>query len=203
MYFGFGTSNEYKFRGGDAIYEDINHDGNIDKLDIVYLGNSNPKLNGGFGPTFRYKNLTCTMFFNFRYGNLIVNAARMTATNMYSDDNQSRSVNWRWHKDGDVTDMPRALYGYGYNWLGSDRYIEDGSFLRFKYMSFNYTVPAKLLKKFNINKVNLYMTINNLYVWTKYTGVDPEVGYGSMGVSTDGSKTPRSKDLTLGVLIGL
>lgn len=203
MYFGYGTSNQYKFRGGDAIYEDINHDGNIDKLDIVYLGNSNPKFNGGFGPTFRYKNLTCTMFFNYRYGNLIINAARMNATNMYTADNQSRSVNWRWRKDGDVTDMPRALYGYGYNWLGSDRYIEDGSFLRFKYLSFNYTVPAKSLKKYYINKLNLYLTINNLYVWTKYTGVDPEIGYGSMGVSSDVSKTPRSKDLTVGVLIGL
>ncbi len=203
MYFGYGTSNEYKFRGGDAIYEDVNHDGNIDKLDIQYLGNSNPKLNGGFGPTFRYKNLSCTMFFNFRYGNKIVNAARMYATNMYTDDNQSRSVNWRWRKDGDITDMPRALYGYGYNWLGSDRYIEDGSFLRFKYLTFNYSFPQESLKKYHLNKLNLYLTANNLFVWTKYTGVDPEVGYGSMGVSVDGAKTPRSKDLTLGLLIGL
>jgi len=193
----------YQFRGGDAKYEDINHDGSIDKLDIVYLGNTNPLLSGGFGPTFRYKNLSCNMFFNFRYGNKIVNRARMNAENMYGNDNQSTAVNWRWRKDGDVTNMPRALYDYGFNWLGSDRYVEDGSFLRFKYLTFNYSIPSAKLKKFNINKINLYLTINNIFVLTKYTGVDPEVGYGALGTSFDDAKTPRSRDLTLGLSIGL
>ena len=132
MYFAYGQSNAYQFRGGDAKYTDINHDGSIDELDIVYLGNSNPKVNGGFGSTFRYKNFGATVFFNFRYGNKIVNSARMYAENMYTLNNQSRAVNWRWRKDGDVTNMPRALYYSGYNWLGSDRYVENGSFTRFK-----------------------------------------------------------------------
>ena len=202
-YYGNNGGKPYKFRGGDAIYEDINHDGSIDELDIVYLGNSNPKLNGGFGPTFRYKSFSCNMFFNFRIGNKIINAARMNAENMYSDNNQSIAVNWRWREDGDITEMPRALFQYGYNWLGSDRYVEDGSFLRFKYMTFNYSVPAKLLKKFDVNKLNFYLTFNNLLVLTKYTGVDPEVNYGSLGISSDGSSTPRTKDLTFGVSIGL
>ena len=201
MYFAYGKSNAYEFKGGDAIYEDINHDGSIDELDIVYLGNSNPKINGGFGSTIRYKNFGCTAFFNFRYGNKIVNAARMYAENMYSLSNQSVAVNWRWRKDGDVTDMPRALYNYGYNWLGSDRYVEDGSFLRLKYLTFNYSVPKAKLKKYNLEQVSLYLTINNLFVLTKYTGVDPEVGYGSLGVSQDNSRTPRSKDCTLGLSV--
>ncbi|HEY6914062.1 MAG TPA: SusC/RagA family TonB-linked outer membrane protein, partial [Paludibacter sp.] len=206
MYFNYSRRNggsQYKFRGGDAIYEDINHDGNIDELDIVYLGNSNPLLNGGFGPTFRYKNISCTMSFNFRYGNKIVNAARMFAENMYSTNNQSTVVNWRWRKDGDVTTIPRALFDFGYNWLGSDRFVEDGSFLRFKYLTFNYSVPRKSLKKLKIEKVNLYVSFNNLLVFTKYTGVDPEVGYGDLGVSKDFGQTPRSKDMTLGLTIGL
>ncbi|MFA6580478.1 MAG: SusC/RagA family TonB-linked outer membrane protein [Paludibacter sp.] len=206
-YYGKNGGAPYKFRGGDAIYEDINHDGSIDELDIVYLGNSNPKLNGGFGPTFRYKNLSCNMFFNFRYGNKIINAARMNAENMYYDNNQSTAVNWRWRKDGDITQMPRALHQYGFNWLGSDRYVEDGSFLRFKYLTFNYSVPSKLLKKYSIDKLSLYFTLNNLYVWSKYTGVDPEVGYGALtsnaGLAVDGSNTPRSKDFTLGISVGL
>ena len=143
------------------------------------------------------------MFFNFRYGNKIINRARMNAENMYGNDNQSKSVDWRWVKDGDVTDMPRALYQYGYNWLGSDRYVEDGSFLRFKYMTFNYAIPPKELKKYHISKMSLYLTFNNLWVWTKYSGVDPEVGYGSLGTSYDDAKTPRTKDFTLGVSIGL
>lgn len=206
MYFNYTRKNggsPYIFRGGDAKYEDINHDGNIDELDIVYLGNSNPFLNGGFGPTFRYKSFSCSMTFNFRVGNKIVNSARMYAENMYSTNNQSTVVNWRWRKSGDITTIPRALYHYGYNWLGSDRYVEDGSFVRLKYLSFNYAVPRQAVKKFGVDKVNLYMTLNNLFVLTKYTGVDPEVGYGSWGVSTDRGQTPRSKDLTFGLTIGI
>ena len=201
MYFAYGKSNEYKFHGGDAIYEDINHDGNIDELDIVYLGNANPKINGGFGSTIRYKGFSCTAFFNFRYGNKIVNIARMYAENMYTLNNQSKSVNWRWRKDGDVTDMPRALYNYGYNWLGSDRYVEDGSFLRFKYLTFNYTVPKAKLEQLKLQQLSFYLTINNLYVWTNYTGVDPEIGFDKRGLSMDKSSTPRPKEGTLGITI--
>ena len=208
MYYAYNIlANRTQFRGGDAIYEDVNHDGSIDEQDIVYLGNCNPKLNGGFGPTFRYKDFSWKLFFNFRYGNKIVNTARMNAENMYTDNNQSIAVNWRWRKDGDVTDMPRALYNYGYNWLGSDRYVEDGSFLRLKYMTFTYAVPSQFVKKYRMNRVSLYLTINNLFVWTKYTGVDPEVGYGVLtankGLSIDNSATPRTKDFTLGISIGL
>ncbi|MBN1186200.1 MAG: SusC/RagA family TonB-linked outer membrane protein [Bacteroidales bacterium] len=201
MYFAYDKSNEYQYQGGDAIYEDINHDGNIDELDIVYLGNANPKVNGGFGSIIRYKGFGCTVFFNFRYGNKVVNAARMYAENMYTLNNQSKSVNWRWRKDGDVTDMPRALYNYGYNWLGSDRYVEDGSFLRFKYLTFNYSLPKEKLAKLSLQQLNFYLTINNLYVWTRYTGVDPEIGYDRRGLSMDYSSTPRSKDCTLGISI--
>ncbi len=203
MVFAYGKTNEYQFRGGDAKYEDINHDGNINELDIVYLGNSNPLFNGGFGPTFRYKNFSCTAFFNFRYGNKIINAARMYAENMYSTNNQSIAVNWRWRKDGDVTVIPRALYNYGYNWLGSDRYVEDGSFLRLKYLTFNYAFPKKMMKSLKIDRVNLYLTMTNLFVLTKYTGVDPEVGYGSLGITEDWGQTPRAKELTLGLTVGL
>lgn len=206
MYFNYTRKNggsQYIFRGGDAKYEDINKDGNIDELDIVYLGNSNPLLNGGFGATFRYKDLSCTWSFNFRYGNKIVNAARMYSENMYSTNNQSTVVNWRWRKDGDVTSIPRALYNYGYNWLGSDRFVEDGSFLRFKYLTFNYNVPKQIVQKLSVDKINLYLTFNNLFVLTRYSGVDPEIGYGSLGVSKDWGQTPRSKDLTLGLTVGL
>ncbi|MGC3979422.1 MAG: TonB-dependent receptor [Paludibacteraceae bacterium] len=207
MYFAYGNTKEYIFRGGDAKYEDINHDGSIDELDIVYLGNANPKLNGGFGPTFRWKDLSVKLFFNFRYGNKIINSARMNAENMYYDNNQSVATNWRWRTDGNDTNIPRALHGMGYNWLGSDRFVEDGSFLRFKYLTFNYSVPSKFLKQYKLNKVSLYLTFNNLFVWTKYTGVDPEVGYGVLksdrGLSIDKSSTPRTKDFTLGVTVGL
>lgn len=202
MYFSYGTDYQYRFRGGDAIYEDINHDGSIDELDIVYLGNSNPKVNGGWGTTFRYGDFSLNVFFNFRYGNKIINAARMNAENMYNDNNQSASVNWCWRKDGDKTIIPRALHDYGYNWLGSDRFVEDGSFMRCKYITFRYNVPPAVLKPLKITRLSTYLTFNNLFVWKTYSGVDPEVGYGSLGLSTDESNTPRTKDVTLSVSLG-
>ena len=201
MTFGYGTAN-YRFRGGDAIYEDVNHDGTIDELDIVYLGNCNPKFYGGFGFTVRWKNLSVNAFFNFRTGNKIVNYARMWSENMYTNNNQSIAVNWRWRKEGDLTDMPRALYQYGYNWLGSDRFVEDGSFLRFKYLTFNYEFPKTLCEKIKLSQINTYLTLNNLCTWTKYSGVDPEISPNQYGIAEDKSNTPRSQYFTLGITVG-
>lgn len=202
MYNYMGT--KYKFQGGDAIYEDINHDGSIDEYDVVYLGNSNPKLEGGFGSTLRYGNLSLTIFCNFRYGGKIVNYSRMSAENMYTDDNQCRTVNWRWRKEGDETNVPRALYQQGYNWLGSDRYVEDGSFLRIKHISLRFTAPKKWCKALHANAINAYLTVNNLFCFTEYSGTDPEVAVQNFntslpGVAYDKSRTPRSKDWTMGI----
>jgi TonB-linked SusC/RagA family outer membrane protein len=203
MYYNYGPNGiNYPFQGGDAIYEDINNDGNIDELDIVYLGNCNPKLNGGFGLTFRWKSLSVNTFYTYRYGNKIINSTRREAENMLTDNNQSIATNWRWRKEGDLTEMPRALHNYGYNSLPSDRYVEDGSFLRLKYITLNYTVPTSLLERFSVRQMNFYFTINNLFCLSKYQGVDAEVGYGGMGLSKDVSITPRSKDFTLGITVG-
>jgi hypothetical protein len=202
MYFAYGTTSAHIFRGGDAIYEDINHDGSIDELDVVYLGNSNPKLQGGFGATLRYRNLSVNAFFNFRYGNRILNRGRMDAEKMHNNDNQSIAVNWRWRKDGDLTEIPRALYNDGHNWMASDRFVEDGSFLRFKYLTFNYTFDKSAIKSYFLNQLDLYLTLNNLYTFTKYTGVDPEVSPNILGISEDGNKTPRSQYFTLGITLG-
>lgn len=201
MTFAAGKTAEYKFKGGDAIYEDINHDGNINELDIVYLGNSNPLFNGGIQLRFNYKRFSATVFSNYRIGNKVVNMARMNAENMYSNNNQAASVNWRWRKDGDVTTIPRALIGTGYNFLGSDRFVEDASFVRIKNIQLNYSFDPKLIKQMNLTQLSLYMSINNPVVFTKYSGVDPEVNYGSMGVSTDNSQTPGSKYFTAGITI--
>lgn len=203
MYFAYGTTSAYRFRGGDAIYEDVNYDGTIDELDIVYLGNCNPKLNGGFGFNVKYgRHLAINGFFNFRYGNKVINYARMYAENMYSNDNQCTSVDWRWRKDGDDTMIPRALYQQGYNWLGSDRFVENGSFLRFKQLTFNYTFDRDQLKTTGLNQLQFSFTLNNILTFTKYTGVDPEVSPNNQGICADYSKTPRSKYFTLGVTVG-
>ena len=195
-----GTVN-YEFKGGDAKYEDVNHDGQINELDIVYLGSSLPKFTGGFGFKLNFGRLSWNNQFNFRYGNKIINRARMDVENMYSNNNQSRAVNWRWRVEGDVTDMPRALRQTGYNWLGSDRFVEDGSFIRLNYSQISYSVDPKHLKKWGLSQLNFYVSANNLFVLTKYSGADPEVGYGGWGPVTDSAKTPRSKSFTGGVTI--
>ena len=197
-----GSKDETKvFRGGDAIYEDINHDGQIDELDIVYLGSSLPKFTGGFGFKLHYGRWSLNSQFNFRYGNKIINAARMNAEKMYDNNNQSAAVNWRWRVEGDITEIPRALRQAGYNYLGSDRFVEDGSFIRLNYAQLSYSFDPKLIKKIGLTQLSFYVSANNLFCLTKYSGADPEVGYGSMGIVTDNAQTPRSKSFTGGVTI--
>ena len=201
----------YSFQGGDAIYEDINHDGQLNALDIVYLGNSLPKVNGGFSFTFNYGQWSLKTRFNYRFGNKIVNGARMSLEEMFNSYNQCSTVNYRWRKDGDGWDaanaeqtpvLPRALYNMAYNFQGSDRYVESGSFVRFQNLQISYSVPKKKLKKIGLNTLRTYASINNLFIWTKYSGIDPEVGTGGWGVATDNSKTPRSKSFTCSIEIG-
>jgi TonB-linked SusC/RagA family outer membrane protein len=203
MYFAYGTTAAYEFKGGDAMYEDINHDGNINELDIVYLGSSLPKITGGFGFKINYGNFQLNTQFNFRAGNKIINASRMYAENMYGNNNQSKAVNWRWRVEGDETSIPRALYQSGYNWLGSDRFVEDGSFLRLNYTQLSYRFDRQSLQKLNlgITSIRLFLTVNDLFCLTKYSGADPEVGYGSYGVTSDNGNTPRSKSFTAGVTV--
>ena len=195
MMFDYGGAN-YEFKGGDAIYEDVNHDGNINELDIVYLGNCNPLVTGGFGLRFFYKRWSMNMQFNYRYGSKVLNIAKMNAENMYDNNNQSYAVNWRWRTEGDVTTIPRALHQYGFNFLGSDRFVEDGSFCRLNYLQLSYNLPSEIAKRWGMKNAMLSVSANNLFNWTRYSGVDPEVGYGGYGLSTDNSKTPRAKSFT-------
>ena len=204
MYFNYGGTN-YEFKGGDVIYEDVNHDGQINELDIVYLGNSNPKFNGGFGLNFNYGQWSLKLSFNFRMGNKIVNMARMNNESMRTNVNQSKAVAWRWRKNGDITEIPRAMnsgIGESYNALGNDRYVEKGDYLRLQYAQLNYNVPAKFCKMVGFQSLRLSASANNLFVLTKYTGADPEVGYGTYGVCYDRNKTPRPKSFTVSVNLG-
>ena len=195
---------KYEFKGGDAIYEDVNHDGTINQLDIVYLGNSNPAAQGGFGFTFRYKKWTLKTSFTYRWDVDVVNQARMAFENMSSYDNQSIAVNWRWRKEGDITEIPRAVNGSGnaYNYLGSDRYVEDASYLRLSYLQLSYSFEPDWLKKFGMKSLNLYASADNLCFWTKYTGLDPEVASGDKGIAWDNTKTPRSRSYTISLSVG-
>lgn len=201
MMFCYGTGSSYEFKGGDAIYEDVNHDGNINELDIVYIGSSLPKITGGFGLKFKYGRWSWNNQFNFRYGNKIINGNRMNAESMYNNNNQSRAVNHRWRVEGDIVQIPRALHQAGYNYLGSDRFVEDGSFLRLNYSQVSYSFPTKSIKKLGLSQLNFYVSANNLFCLTKYSGADPEVGYGGYGIVYDNAQTPRAKSVTGGITV--
>ena len=198
-----GSSSARYFNGGDAIYEDVNHDGNINALDIVYLGSSLPKLTGGFGFTFKYKAWRLSTQFTYRVGNKILNLARLDSEAMISNNNQAEAVNYRWRKEGDVTTIPRALYGddSNRNTLISDRFLEKGDYLRLNYMQLTYALKKKQLSWIGLSGLNFYVSANNLFVLTKYTGVDPEVAYGGYGPACDTGQTPRAKSYTFGVTV--
>ena len=197
----YGDTN-YEFKGGDAFYEDVNHDGTINELDIKYLGNSLPKMQGGFSLTLQYGNWKMVSRFNYRWGNKIINTARMGLESMYGTQNQASTVTYRWRKDGDVTQIPRALYGTGYNYQVSSRFVEDGAFLRFNNLQISYSVPKKALKKYGLNALSAYVTMNNLFCWTKYSGIDPEIASGTYTPASDGATTPRSKSITASLSFG-
>ena len=174
LYMRYGNADGYRFRGGDAIYQDINYDGLINELDIVKLGDSNPRFIGGFGSKVVWGKFIATLFFHYRLGQDIVNQTKMDNENMYYRNNQSVSVLNRWRRQGDETDIPRALYNQGYNWLGSDRFVEDASFVRFKSASISYSF-RDFARKIRLKDFKLHFMVYNLYTWTRYTGVDPEV----------------------------
>ena len=197
------TGRNYRFNGGDAIYEDINYDGQINALDIVYLGSSLPKLTGGFGFSFTYGDWRLSTQFTYRFGNKIINKARLNAEAMTGNNNQSQAVNYRWRKEGDITEIPRAMYGdnSNYNTLISDRFVEDGSYLRMGYAQINYNIRRKYAQALGVNRISLYLSANNPFVLTKYSGVDPDISSGGYSPAIDNSQTPRSRSYTLGITV--
>ena len=205
LYYCYNESYGKAFSGGDAIYEDINHDGQIDRYDMVYLGNSNPKCYGGFTATFKWERLQLMAGFNFRIGNQVINSARMNAESMLKNYNQSYATTWRWRKNGDITEVPRALNSanfQSYNSLPSDRYVEDGDYLRLQYIQLSYDIDPKILKKWHIRTLKLFASVNNLFCWSKYTGTDPEVSPNKWYPAIDNNRTPRARSFTASINLG-
>ena len=167
----------YQFEGGDAIYQDVNHDGIIDLNDVVYLGDSNPDLAGGFGFSVKYKRLQLLTQFLYRYGYEIVNGVALSAESMSNKDNQSKAVLNRWRVSGQdfPNILPRAYVGHPANNLGSDRYVEDASFIRLNNVSLNYTFSPSVLKSLHLTSLKVGLQARKLMTFTNYSGQDPEV----------------------------
>jgi len=197
----------YLFKGGDAIYEDINHDGKIDLNDAVYIGDSNPTLTGSFGNSIRYKNWDFSFSFYYRLGYDIINMTALNAEGMTGKDNQSKAVLSRWRVQGQEEPglLPRACMDNPANNLGSDRYVEKGDFIRLNTVKLGYQLGADLCRKLSLQSASFTISARKLLTFTKYTGQDPEVGQDAsdpFSIGKDDAKTPVSKVVTISLAVG-
>ena len=202
----YGPKN-YKFMGGDAIYEDVNHDGKIDLLDVVYLGDSNPDFIGGFGGNFSWKSFRISTQWHYRLGYEIVNEIASDTEGMLNKNNQSKAVLHRWRAQGQDEPgmLPRAYLNHDANNLGSDRYVESGDYLRLVNMTFSYKVPKEVCRKFRIRTLDLAVTMRRIFTLTRYTGQDPEISPNiddPFWFGTDNARTPPPKAYTFSMAIG-
>lgn len=197
-------------RGGDAIYLDVNGDHYYSRdFDRVIIGNALPKHTGGITNTFSYRDFDLSVFMNWSYGNDVYNMTKAVLEAMSDDFNQSTIVLNRWKNQGDVTNVPRAFYGSNSvsgaaNTDASSRYIEDGSFLRVKNVTFGYNLPASIVQKANITSARIYCDIQNLYTFTNYSGMDPENQNmsGGMTMGVDYLTQPQPRIFSVGINLG-
>lgn len=197
----------YIFKGGDAIYEDINHDGKIDLNDVVYIGDSNPDFIGGFGTSFRYKQWDLSFSFHYRIGYDIINMIALQTEGMDGRNNQSKAVLSRWRVQGQNEPgiLPRAYLGHQANNLGSDRYVERGDFLRLNNVKFGYQLSPALCSKLNLQSASFSVSARKLFTFTNYSGQDPEVGQNATDpfwVGADYANTPPPRMVTISVSVG-
>ncbi len=185
---------------GELMYRDLNGDDKITSSDRTYIGDPNPDFSYGFTNTFSWKGIGLNIFLQGVQGNDIFNASRIETEGMYDGKNQSTKVLDRWKIPGQITDVPKA----NFDLKNSSYFIEDGSYLRLKEITLSYNVTSPLLKKWGINKLQPYFTASNLYTWTSYSGIDPEVNqWGNSGAvqGIDWSTYPQSKTYLFGVNI--
>lgn len=178
---------------GDYIFADLNKDGVIDNKDQTVIGNPEPKFTYGIGNTFSWKGFDLTVFLSGSYGNDVLNYTNRYMTISGANHNLMKNVGYavvekidpngpddyrNFHVTGGDNHSPRLFTdsGKNMNWRVSDRYIEDGSYLRIQNISLGYTLPKKWLQKTPLENVKVYANLQNVYTWTKYKGYDSEVG---------------------------
>ena len=199
--------------------KDVNGDGVVNELDRTVIGNANPKFTGGFNNQFAYKGFDASVFVNFVYGNDVYNANKLEFTtsinplsNMLglmndryrtidangvpiTDLEVSRNVN----QNAQIWQPTRQLFTH--SWA-----IEDGSFLRINNLTLGYSLPKALISRAKLTQLRLYVTTNNLYTFTKYTGYDPEANTRRATGLTPGvdyAAYPRSRAFLFGINLAL
>ena len=191
-----------KMQPGDLKYRDLNGDGKIDDYDRTIIGCGQPLHTGGFSNNFNWKNFDLNIFFSWSYGNDILNANRLIFESGWkAQTNQLASYAGRWTPDNPTSDIPRA--GATGSEEYSSRVIEDGSFLRLKNVSLGYTIPSRQLRKAGISSMRVYVSADNIWTLTNYSGPDPEVSTRNSVLTPgfDWSAYPRAYGFTAGVNI--
>jgi TonB-linked SusC/RagA family outer membrane protein len=198
-------TNGYVFKGGDMIFQDLNGNSTIDNNDRMIIGHAQPKFTGGFSNTLRYKNFDLSMLMTFCYGNDLVNGTRY-ASESASGFTGSLTLLRRWRNEGDITDIPIVNYvDPAGNRRFSNRWIEDGSYLRLKNITLGYQLPEKILSRITVKSFRVYATVQNLFTITKYKGYDPEASAFNNNVTNigiDQGTYPQYRALILGLSIG-
>lgn len=188
---------------GDIDYEDVSGNGTIGPEDRVVIGCAQPKFIYGITNNFSWRGFGLSIFFQGSYGNEIFNASRIDMEGMIDFKNQSRAVLRRWLRPGMITDVPRS--GNPDNIHNSSRFVEDGSYLRLKNITFSYDLPQSILAKAGLKSLKVFVTAQNLLTFTGYSGYDPEVnayGASSVALGVDYGTYPQSKTCVLGVNVG-
>ena len=186
-------------------YKDVNGDGKIDSSDRTFIGRGQPIHTGGFTNDFSYKGFDLSIFFQWSYGNDILNANRLFFENVNGkkDLNQFASYADRWTPENPESDIPAATKSSS-NQVVSSRVIEDGSFLRLKTVTLGYNIPTKYTQRWKIANARVYVAGQNLWTLSSYSGYDPEVSIRNSAITPglDYSAYPRAYAVNFGVSLG-
>jgi len=192
----YATQVENGTAPGDVKFRDLNNDGVINADDRTYIGNPFPEWTFSMNNNFNYKNIDLQIFLQGVAGNDIYNANRIWQEGMSVPQNQIAKVKDRWTGEGTSNSIPRAIYGDpNQNTRHSTRFVEDGSYLRIKNVTLGYTLPKEVTQKFHTDMLRIYLSCQNLYTFTKYSGMDPEVGTGGV----DGGTYPVTRTVSFGL----
>ena len=194
-----GTDPTTSTAPGDIKFKDINSDGVINDKDRTNIGNANPNFTYGLTNNFKYKNFELNVFLQGSQGNKVLNFTRWYTEGGVSNGNYSNAVLQRWTGDGSTNSFPRlTLNDPNGNNRVSDRFVEDGSYLRVKNVTFAYNFPQTWVRKAGLSSTQFYVSGQNLITVTNYSGLDPE-----MGGSVDYGFYPQARTYLAGIRIGL
>jgi TonB-linked SusC/RagA family outer membrane protein len=185
---------------GEMNFKDIDNNGRITESDKTYIGDANPDFTFGLNNHFSYKGFSLDIFMNGSVGNDIFNASRAEMIRMVNGNNQITDVLRRWRVPGQITDIPKA--GSANN-VPSTYWVEDGSYLKIKTITLSYDFRFAALKKWRILRLQPYVTLQNFFTITGYSGFDPEINEytGATQMGVDWGSYPNVKTVIFGVNI--